>query len=76
MAVLGVVVSFVVLGRIKGARWIIAVAGCFPLITVFLQLGFLGFTRATAMLATVAVVSLGAALVFPRTEEPSTAGAP
>jgi len=52
MLVLGGMVTVVALGRVTGARWILALAGCLPLVTVLLQLRFLGFTRATATLAT------------------------
>lgn len=65
MLVLGAIVSLAALGRIKRERWILALAGCFPLITVLLQLRMLGFTPATAHLAVVAAVSFAAAILFP-----------
>jgi hypothetical protein len=66
LAVLGVMVTLVVLGRVTGGRWILALAGGFPLVTVLLQLHLLGFTRATAILSAIAAVSFGAAIAFPR----------
>ncbi len=68
LLVLGGIVSLVARGGVKGGRWILALAGCLPLITVLLQLGLLGFSASTAMLATVAVVSFGAAVAFPAAE--------
>jgi len=65
MLVLGAMVTLVALGRVREGRWILALAGCLPLITVVLQLYLLEFTRSTAMLAAVAVVSFGAAVVSP-----------
>lgn len=65
MLVLAGMVTVVALGRVAAARWILALAGCLPLITVLLQLHFLGFTRTTAILAAIAVVSFAAALLFP-----------
>jgi hypothetical protein len=75
MLVLGGIVSLVALRWVRGGRWVLAFAGCFPLITVFLQLQLLGFTRATAMLTAVAAVSFVAALVYPGGPEPLAAGA-
>jgi hypothetical protein len=69
MVVLGGMVSLVAVGRIKEGRWILALAGCLPVITVLLQLQLLEFTRSTAMLATVAAVSIAAAVVFPSMRE-------
>ncbi len=65
MVILGVMVTLVALGRVTGGRWILALAGCFPLITVLLQLRFLGFIPPVAILSTVAAVSFGAAIAFP-----------
>jgi hypothetical protein len=75
MLVLGCIVGLVALGRVPAGRWIVALAGCFPFITVLLQLDLLGFTRSTAMLAAVAVVTLGAAFAFPTMRRPPTVGA-
>ncbi len=65
LLVLGGIVTVVALGRAKGGRWVLALAGCLPLITVILQLQFLGFTRSTTVLAAVAALSFGAALASP-----------
>lgn len=69
LVVLGAMVGLVALGRVREGRWILALAGCFPLITVLLQLLLLGFTRSTALLAAVAVVTLAAAVAFPSQRE-------
>lgn len=69
MLVLGVMASLVALGRVREGRWILGLAGCLPLLTVLLQLRLLGFTRSTAVLAAVAVVSFAAAFVFPGRED-------
>lgn len=65
MLVLGAVVTLVALAKVPAGRWLLALAGCLPLVTVFLQLQFLGFTRSTAILAGLATVSLGTAILFP-----------
>lgn len=65
MLVLGVIVALVALGRATGGRWILALATSFPLLTVLLQLHFLEFTRSTAILSSIVVISLGAAIAFP-----------
>ncbi len=65
MLVLGSMVTVVALGRVAAARWILELAGCLPVVTVILQLHFLGFTRPTAILSGVAVVTFAAALLFP-----------
>lgn len=65
LLVLGGIVTVVALGRAKGGRWILAFAGCLPLITVLLQLRLLGFTSSTAVLAVVAALTFGAALALP-----------
>jgi hypothetical protein len=70
MVVLGGMISLVAVGRIRDGRWILVLAGCFPLMTVLLQLQLLEFTRSSAMLSTVAAVSIAAAVVFPSTREP------
>jgi hypothetical protein len=75
MLVLGGIVTLVALGRVTGGRWLLALAGCLPLLTVLLQLHFLGFTRATALLALIAAVSFGAAIVFPSVARAVGAGA-
>lgn len=66
MLVLGGIVALVALGRAGGGRWILGLAGGFPLITVLLQLRLLGFTWSTAMLVTVAALCLAAAVLFPQ----------
>jgi hypothetical protein len=71
MVVLGGMVSLVAVGRVREGRWILVLAGCLPFITVLLQLQLLQFTRSSAMLATVAALSIAAALVFPSTRESS-----
>ena len=68
--VLGIMVGLVAVGRITEGRWVLALTGCFPLVTVLLQLQFLGFTRWTAIFSTLAVVSLVAAIVFPDMTRP------
>lgn len=65
MLVLGAIVALVALARATGGRWILALASCFPLVTVLLQLHFLEFTRSTAILSSIVVISLGAAIAFP-----------
>jgi hypothetical protein len=50
--------------RYQTAR-LLALAGCYPLVTVLLQLHFLGFTRSVAIFSVVAAVSFAAALTFP-----------
>jgi hypothetical protein len=75
MLVLGAIVGLVPFGRVTGGRWILAFAGCFPLITVVLQLTLLGFTAATAVLLAVAIVTFAAAIVAPSTAAPGTARA-
>ena len=74
LLVLAGIVGLVALGRVGGGRWVLALAGCFPLITVVLQLLLLGFTRATAMLAAVAVVTFAAAVALPGESEPLAGG--
>lgn len=76
MLVLGGMVTAVALGRVTGARWILALAGCLPLVTVLLQLRFLGFTRATAILSAIAVVTFTAAMLFPSDGPAVATGAP
>lgn len=75
MVVLGGMVSLVAVGRIRDGRWVLALAGCFPLVTVWLQLQLLEVTRSTAMFAIVAALSIAAAVVFPSTRESPGAGA-
>ena len=75
MLVLGAIVCLVLFGRVTGGRWILALVGCFPLITVILQLALLGFTAPTAVLLAVAVVTFAAAIVPPSTAKPATVGA-
>jgi hypothetical protein len=70
MLVLGGMVTLVALAKVRAGRWLLALAGCFPLITVLLQLQLLGFTRSTAILAGIATVSLGAAILFPNQPQP------
>jgi hypothetical protein len=76
MIVLGAIVSLVPFGRVTGGRWILAFAGCLPLITVVLQLILLGFTPPTAVLSVVAIVSFAAAIALPSTAAPATGRAP
>jgi hypothetical protein len=75
LVVVGGIVSLIALGRVREGRWILALAGCLPLITVVLQLQLLAFTRSSAVLTVVAAVSLAAAAVFPSTRESLSAGA-
>ena len=65
MAILGLLVTLVVLGRVTGGRSILALAGCFPFVTVVLQLHFLGFTPPVGIFSIVAALSFGAAVSFP-----------
>ena len=75
MVVLGGIVTVVALGRVARARWVLTLAGSFPFVTVLLQLHFLGFTRPTAILSTIAAVSFGAAIVCPSVSQPVGVGA-
>ena len=61
----GTMVALVGFGQVTGARWILALAACFPLITVVLQLRFLGFIPPVVILSTVALVTSAAAVVWP-----------
>jgi len=63
----GMMVALVALRRVTGVggRWVLALAGCFPLITVLLQLRFLGFIPPVVILSAVAAVTFAAALVWP-----------
>jgi len=66
LLVFGVLVALVALRRITGGgRWILALAGCFPLITVLLQLRLVGFIPPELTLAAVTVVTFAAALAWP-----------
>ena len=71
LVVLGLIVTLVAVGRAGGAKWLLALAGCFPLVTAILQLHFLGVTRATAVLALLAAISFAAAIVFPKPALPA-----
>jgi hypothetical protein len=75
MVVLGLMVTLVAFGRVIGGRSILALAGCFPLVTVVLQLHFLGFSPPVAILSTLAAVSFGAAIAFPTVSERVGVGA-
>jgi hypothetical protein len=74
LVVLGCMVALVALGRVREGRWILALAGCLPLVTAFLQLGLLGFTRSTAVFATVGAVNIAAAIAVPSKREPPSTG--
>lgn len=74
LIVLGILVGLVAAGRIAEGRWVLALTGCFPLVTVLLQLQFLGFTRWTVVFSSLAAVSLIAAIVFPTTPSPVALG--
>jgi len=65
LLVFGVLVVLVALRRISGGRWVLSLAGCFPLITVLLQLRLVGFIPPELTLGAVTVVTLAAALVWP-----------
>jgi hypothetical protein len=65
MVILGLIVTLVAFGRVTPGRSILALAGCFPAITVILQLRFLGFTPSVAIFAVVAALNFAAALTFP-----------
>ena len=65
LLVFGVLVVLVTLRRISGGRWVLALAGCFPLITVLLQLRLVGFIPPELTLGAVTVVTFAAALAWP-----------
>jgi hypothetical protein len=65
LVILGLIVTLVAFGHANPGRSILALAGCFPAITVALQLRFLGFTTPVAVFAAVAALSFAAALTFP-----------
>jgi hypothetical protein len=74
LVVLGGIVGLVALGRVTGGRWILALAGCFPLATVVLQLHFLGFTSSTAILSAIAAASFLGAIAFSNDAAPLAGG--
>ena len=65
LVILGLIVTLVAFGRVTPGRSILALAGCFPSVTVVLQLHFLGFTPPVAVFSAVAAVTFAAALTFP-----------
>ena len=65
LVILGVIVTLVAFGRVTPGRPILELAGCFPAVTVLLQLHFLGFTPPVAIFSVVAAVTFAAALTFP-----------
>jgi hypothetical protein len=71
LLVLGAIVCLVPFGRVGGGRWILAFAGCFPLITAVLQLILLGFTAPTAVFLAVALVTFAAAIASPSAAAPA-----
>jgi hypothetical protein len=70
LIVFGAMVALVASRRITGGRWVLALAGCFPLITVLVQLRLVGFIPPELSLAAVTAVTFAAALVWPA-ESPS-----
>jgi hypothetical protein len=75
MLALGAIVALVALARVTSGRWILALAAGLPLVTVLLQLHFLEFTRSTAILSAIVVVSLAAAIAFPSATQPAATSA-
>lgn len=77
MIVVGLIVDFVALRQMAGARAILVLAACFPLAAAALQLRFLGFIAPVAILSTIAVLSVAGAAVLPthspRLEPPGVA---
>ena len=65
LVILGLIVTLVAFGRVTPGRPILELAGCFPAVTVILQLHFLGFTAPVAVFSAVAAVTFAAALTFP-----------
>ena len=67
LVLFGVMVALVALRRVTGggARWVLALAGCFPLVTVLLQLRLVGFIPPVVTLSAVAAVTFAAAFVWP-----------
>ena len=63
----GVMVALVALRRVTGgeARWVLALAACFPLLTVLLQLRFVGFIPPVVTLSAVTAVTFAAAFLWP-----------
>src|ERR1051325_3820768 len=54
LVILGLIVTLVAFGHVTPVRSILALAGCFPAITVVLQLRFLGFTPPVAVFSAIA----------------------
>jgi hypothetical protein len=73
--VFGIMVALVALRRVTGGRWVLALAGCFPLITVLLQLRLVGFIPPVVTLSAVAAVTFAAALVWPAVSQGVDVGA-
>ena len=66
LIVFGMLAALVALRRITGGeRWVLALAGCFPLMTVLLQLRLVGFISPVVYLSAVAAVTFAAAIVWP-----------
>ena len=67
LVLFGMMVVLVTLRWVTGAggRWVLALAGCFPLLTVLLQLRFVGFIPPVVTLSAVAAVTFAAAFVWP-----------
>ncbi len=65
LVILGLIVTLVAFGRVTPGRSILALAACFPAVTVVLQLRFLGFTPPVAIFSAVAAMNFAAALTFP-----------
>ncbi len=65
LVILGWIVTLVAFGRVTPGRSILALAACFPAVTVVLQLRFLGFTPPVAIFSAVAAMNFAAALTFP-----------
>ena len=68
LVTLGSIVTLVAFGRVTPGRPILELAGCFPAVTVILQLHFLGFTAPVAVFSAVAAVTFAAAWTFPSVE--------
>ena len=75
MITLGLIVALLAREPVGGARAILILAACFPLVTAMLQLRFLGFIPPVAILGTIALVTFAGAVASPRSPNPTSSGA-